>query len=127
MTFPESDLNGQAGLAAGELADEELSGDVWVTKTGKRIPVEKMTDDHLANAVQFMRRQVKIAEQIESSSWAGLATLHGEIATYYAEQECDRASDDVSDRRMLLRMLEAECKRRGLKVKAKKRKRWKIT
>lgn len=35
------------------------SGDEWITKDRKTIPISEMTDKHLLNAIAFVRRRAK--------------------------------------------------------------------
>lgn len=39
---------------------------IWVTREGERIPVRKMTDSHLINAIRYLRRTAEV-QQMEAT------------------------------------------------------------
>ncbi len=49
---------------------------VWTTKGGAVVPVREMTDDHLRNAIRFVRRRSR--EHLIASSLAVLAEMDDE-------------------------------------------------
>ena len=90
----------------------------WRTKEGKKIPVSAMTDGHLLNSIALLERTYR---GVMSRSFSFAATLSGEMATYYADQECDIIVDAGPDYLFPVDWpfarfsdLEEERKRRGL-------------
>lgn len=56
MTFPESDLNGQAGFLLDEGDRPEITRDsIWRTQTGVRVRIADMADSHLLNTIRVLR------------------------------------------------------------------------
>lgn len=72
--------------------------DVWVTKTGERIPVSEMTDSHIQNAWTVFSKDL-------DESWA-------------AENDIDQWGyfDALQAQAKRLGMLKREANRRGLKL-----------
>lgn len=61
----------------------------WRQKSGV-IPISEMTDRHLRNSIKLLERRHD--DQV-SASFGFASTLTGDMATYYADQECDRLVD----------------------------------
>jgi hypothetical protein len=84
---------------------------VWTTREGERIPVEQMTDAHLANAVAFLKRRIADLDE-ESDAAAGWGGS-GDMSSYYADQSMFACfAESVQIRDGWLSVLEAEQKRR---------------
>ncbi len=70
----------------------------WTTKDGKKIPINKMSDSHLCNALRMLKR---MAHGIQSETigiiGAAAASMNGDMASYYAEQDFDRACESEWD------------------------------
>lgn len=60
---------------------------LWTTKEGHKIPVRKMSVDHIKNCMAMLRRRgyVSEAEFVAACGWG--FSMNGEMASYYAEQE----------------------------------------
>ena len=56
----------------------------WTTKTGEKVPIIKMGDDHLTNTLRMLLRHAALI-QLRTP----FPTFNGEMAQYYAEQEYD--------------------------------------
>jgi hypothetical protein len=71
---------------------------IWKTKDGIKIPINLMDDNHLQNCLNLMRRRAEV-EQAETIGNIGsvMGMLQGEMATYYAEQDFDRACESTWD------------------------------
>lgn len=71
---------------------------MWTTRTGERIPIRKMTDSHLANAIAMMER---VAKQRADTALSGLmmfaSTVNGEQAGYAVEAEIDALEEYGAD------------------------------
>jgi hypothetical protein len=64
----------------------------WKMKNGKMIAINKMSDLHLERTMKLIERN---AERERDSAILAIGnimcTVHGEMASYYAEQDFDRA------------------------------------
>ena len=58
---------------------EDGEGPIWKTKEGKKIPLNKMEDDHLLNAHRFVRRKLK---EIQEEEALRLCSIPEEISEY---------------------------------------------
>lgn len=61
---------------------------VWVTRDGERIPVKKMTDNHLCNTIKLLLHAApghKLREERELSR--AMDVVHGDAATLAVENE----------------------------------------
>ena len=66
----------------------------WITKDGRKIPINKMSDQHLRNALRMLKRCAHgIQAETISQIGAAMCSMSGEMASYYAEQDFDRALD----------------------------------
>jgi hypothetical protein len=63
----------------------------WIDKSGKKWTFEQMTDSHLLNTERFLRRQAAAAG--DSAVAALSCGFQGEMASMYADQHFDFASD----------------------------------
>lgn len=64
---------------------------IWITKTGARVKIREMSDQHLANTINFLRRNAHAAQFAAiDSGYACLCSLNGEMAQYYCEQDINR-------------------------------------
>ena len=62
----------------------------WQTKDGTVIPIKDLTDSHLVNIIAYLRRAAPAAREMAiSDAFSTFASLHGEMAQYYAEGDCD--------------------------------------
>lgn len=63
----------------------------WTTKAGEKIAIRKMGDTHLLNTIKMIKRYAGVALQSEiSAAYSCLASLQGEMAQFYCEQDIDR-------------------------------------
>ena len=67
---------------------------VWKTKDGRKVPINKMDDQHLCNTLRMLKR-CAMGKQSYTINMAGqmMCSLNGEMASYYAEQDFDRACE----------------------------------
>ena len=76
--------------------DRSADGKVWRTKDGRRIPLREMTDEHLANVMQFLRRAH--CRYVDTVTFYGIPGTIGEFALEAAEQEMvDALESKVGD------------------------------
>jgi len=67
--------------------DEKIYGETWETREGKQIQIKDMTDAHIVNTIRCLEKYAN-DKYFDALSAAASATTSGEIASYYAEQEC---------------------------------------
>lgn len=53
------------------LREREKGEIVWQTKWGSKIPISKMSDTHLINTINMIKRQA----QIEEEQWEALSSI----------------------------------------------------
>lgn len=91
---------------------------VWTTSDGRAIPINKMSDKHLCNTLRMLKRVATATqgEMVETMAGA-MYSLHGDMATYYAEQEFDRACNASWDEFVppIFEKMEELAAKRGLK------------
>jgi hypothetical protein len=88
-------------------------GKVWRTRDGRRIPVADMTDDHLANVMQFLRRSHR--RYVDTVTLYGIPDDVGEYAAEAAASEmADALMSNVEDVYPIYDDLVTEAIRRGL-------------
>lgn len=63
-----------------------MSKEIWTTKDGKKIPIDKLTDKHLGNLIKFMD---KWHDNIMFNLMSMSSIVNGEIALYDLEQTID--------------------------------------
>lgn len=63
----------------------------WIDKTGREWSFEEMSDAHLLNTERFLRRQADKACDYGNAILS--CGFQGEMASYYADQEVDKAWD----------------------------------
>lgn len=61
---------------------------IWETKDGRILRLKDMQTSHIVNAVQMLRRQGWCSFAEFDFAWATLASVTGDMASYYAEQAC---------------------------------------
>lgn len=96
----------------------------WKTKAGQIIAIKDMTDLHLTNTINMLRRKMnaKVRKELDKwdSAYSAAASLSGDMASYYADQQLDEmwtlvqsppSQDEVSHEALV-----EEANRRGLKV-----------
>ncbi len=68
---------------------------VWKTKSGEKIPINKMDDRHLLNSIRFLERR---ASHLKLRLYSSYPEMNGEMAQYCAEQEFEAFQNaDVGD------------------------------
>jgi hypothetical protein len=68
--------------------DDRGQAHYWVVRSGKRVRIEKMGDQHLVNTLHMLERNApKFQRNDLDRMWEFYTTLQGEMAQYYAEQE----------------------------------------
>lgn len=85
---------------------------IWKTRDGRLMDIKEMTDSHLDNTINYVARRLKENYQYERLAWATLQFLRGEMAIYYAEQDCDRICEQNEELAQTLFALKAEKRRR---------------
>jgi hypothetical protein len=66
---------------------------LWTQRNGVKISICDMSDDHLLNTLRMLKRTaMRKREAALYNAWSAVATLSGEMASYYAEQDADRIS-----------------------------------
>jgi hypothetical protein len=98
----------------------DLSGNIWTTRDGKRIAIGDMTDQHLLNTINYLRRWAMTFLDRNRSFYLGGMPPNGEQASYLFEREfdywtCEAEPDDLLPN-IYWRMLE-EAERRQLKLR----------
>jgi len=70
----------------------------WTTKDGTKIKIQDLTNDHLINIIKFLRRYAskKLDEEIDTG-YSVLASLGGEMAQFFCEQDLDRLESMTVD------------------------------
>jgi len=63
---------------------------IWTTKDKRKIPIAEMTNSHLLNALRMVSNEIVDIEDAERFFYHPVWGPHGDMATYYAEQEVDR-------------------------------------
>lgn len=67
---------------------------VWTTREGKKIPISKMPDKHLINAIRMLDRIAEMAQwKALSDGYALLGMLQGEMAIDSVENDLRRIED----------------------------------
>ena len=60
---------------------------VWKTLDGREIPIERLTTPHLKNIIAMLKRKGHVSAEEFGSSIAAAASMQGETAQMYAENE----------------------------------------
>jgi hypothetical protein len=110
----------EAAMVDGKSAvrvDRSADGKVWRTKDGRRIPIpiREMTDEHLADVMQFLRRAHR--RYVDTVTFYGVPDTDniGEFAREAVEQEMlDAFESKVDDLYPIYDDLMTEAIRRGL-------------
>jgi len=67
---------------------------LWTTKSGERIRICDMSDQHLNNTMALLERYAsKMLSEERNAAYSVLASLQGEMAQYYCEQDIDRLEE----------------------------------
>ncbi len=61
----------------------------WTTKSGEKIRICDMLDEHLKNTIAFLERNARFVADV-----AIFPSFQGEMAQYYAEQQYDNMVED---------------------------------
>ena len=91
----------------------------WTTRSGMKIRICDMTDQHLVNAIRCLRREAeKIRMRHVDEAAAAVDMVNGEMASYHAEQEFDEAcmADAESYLPEIYWDLLMDAERRGLEI-----------
>lgn len=83
----------------------------WMTRYGEKIPIEKMTTEHIQNCLRFV---VHAANQIQNEIWGLLMTVNGEMAEWSLEREQSRY--EHWEELPLYEALVGELDKRGIEV-----------
>ena len=93
--------------------DRSAREKIWRTKDDLRIPLREMTDDHVANAMQFLRRAHR--RYVDSIIYLGIPADIGDCARDAAEEEmADALESTVEQFYPVYEDLMIEAIRRGL-------------
>lgn len=94
---------------------------IWTTKTGQKIRICDMTDDHLQNCITFLEKKADaVAARAISDGYNVLGCLHGEMAIESVERNLSHIEMngiDPSELTPLYDNLIAERMRRGLNAR----------
>lgn len=91
----------------------------WKTRSGHLVKITKMSDEHLINAINMLKRTAPGMHKLDiETAWDGLVCTHGEMAEMAIEYEIDRLENE-SDEEYIegnekYQELTAEAERRGL-------------
>lgn len=85
---------------------------IWKTRDGREMDIKDMTDSHLHNTIEYISRKLKQNYEMERLAWGTFSTLQGDMALYYAEQDCNRISEQNEELTGILFELKAEKRRR---------------
>ena len=92
----------------------------WTTKSGDKIRICDMTDSHLLNTIKLLLRIAgKNLREETSAGWGVLASLQGEMAQMFCEQNIDRIEETTayefcSDNHIIFDLLITDAERRKL-------------
>jgi len=86
---------------------------IWNTQDGRQIPVEKMSDDHVRNSYQMMKRNGFVSMKTLMFYLIG-PQPRGEMAQMAVEHEMDRMFDKPTSK--WIDVFEDEAKRRGIAI-----------
>ena len=85
---------------------------MWTMKSGEKIRIKDMSDSHLINTIRILKR---VHADDTANLFAFASTLSGDMATYYADQDCDRMIE-MDSTHPLYDELTDEADRRNLKI-----------
>ena len=75
-----------------------ISNKIWTTKEGRNIKIRDMSDQHLINTINMLRRFAKHVEsEALSAAYSLEATLTGEMALDAIDSEIRRLENDEID------------------------------
>lgn len=79
-------------------ADEDVSDDTWTTKNGRVLKIRDMTDEHLLNTINYLRRRAPHAKAAQVLMLMHAAVQHhGEGAADAIDRELDGAMEMHSE------------------------------
>jgi hypothetical protein len=82
---------------------------IWVTNDGKKIPISRMSDNHILNTEQFLKRKFRQLQDLAPPDF------QGEMAQTIADDEWNTMQeDDIEDVFPQYADIYAEIQRRGL-------------
>jgi hypothetical protein len=83
----------------------------WTCKDGRKIRIKDMDDKHLMNTIRMLERN---SEYYFCDMFMSMATVNGDMATYFLEQEMDNMIEDDIIMHPLYEDLLEEANRRKL-------------
>lgn len=86
---------------------------VWTTKEGKSMPLRNMTDDHLRNATNMIKRK---RDDLDMNVLSHPPCFQGEMAQMYADQQYNEAWKEHDQLSFLFEEMEKACKIRNIKL-----------
>lgn len=95
---------------------------IWTTREGQQLYVTEMTDTHLLNAINYLRRAAPEAHRdTVNAGYSVVGTLQGEMASYYAERDLSILEDTDPIECLIIHMpiysaMLIEARRRELEV-----------
>ena len=83
---------------------------IWTTQTGETLDIKDMTDSHLLNTIQFLKRRI-------DDFWSvGYPCFQGELAQECAEKEYEQAEELMGEMYDMRNAMKKEARRRGLRL-----------
>lgn len=82
----------------------------WITKDEGRIAIVDMSDSHLTNALNLVRRRIKTTMEAHDACYGH--GFNGDMANYYAEKEASLCESHLLALRLAEKALSAEQERR---------------
>lgn len=82
---------------------------VWVTSDGRKLPVSQMTDKHLLNTIEYLRRRIAEVEKTLDERIYHQSSL---VASDFDDWEFKRRSNPLNGLRADMNMVQAEYDRR---------------
>jgi hypothetical protein len=90
----------------------------WTTRANERIAIAAMSDQHILNAIALIERKRAQLDDDMAQSFGFAAGCRGEMASYYADQGADDASNALASyvqrSEPALTALRTEVRRRGI-------------
>ena len=83
----------------------EMEDWVWFTKKGETVLMMEMEETHLINSIKLMEKVTDQVSETERVAWSVASGFQGEMAQYYADQECDKLSETAFNCMVMLQRL----------------------
>ncbi len=74
----------------------------WITRDGRKIPINRMTNSHLVNTIHYIERIArKYSQQLLFSAYRAINTMNGEMAIESIENDIMHIEECVDDTELL--------------------------